>query len=74
MKRKRIGQSALYIFFTGVIKMRDIGKTTVIVHALPGKPEEVTKNRINVKMALESALTRRNGYDTKAAINWGEEK
>ena len=54
--------------------MRDIGKPFVNVHVLPGTAEEVLKNRNNVEMAFESALTRRNGYDTKVGINWGKEK
>jgi hypothetical protein len=51
--------------------MRDIGKPIVTVYVLCGMSEEIAKNRENFKMTFETALTNRNGYDTKVAINWG---
>lgn len=50
--------------------MRDIGKPTVTVRILRGTHEEIAQNRENFKMAFETALTKRNGYDTKVVINW----
>ncbi len=51
--------------------MRDIGKPTVIVHVLPGTPEEVAQNRENLRCVVEQICSEVNGYDTKVTIDWG---
>lgn len=55
--------------------MRDIGKPTVIVHNLPGTPEEAEWNRENVKVAIEKICSRVNGFETTITICYdGENK
>lgn len=49
---------------------RDIGEPTVIVHFLPGTAEDVAKNRAAFQAALESGLSRLNGYKTTVELDW----
>ncbi len=54
--------------------MRDIGKPTVIVHVLPGTPEEVVQNRENLRCVCEQICSEINGYPTKVTVCWDAAK
>nr|WP_319488454.1 hypothetical protein [uncultured Caproiciproducens sp.] len=50
--------------------MGDAGKPTVAVHILPGTPEEVARNRENLRYVTEQICSEKNGCATKVTIDW----
>lgn len=50
--------------------MRDAGMPTVAVHILPGTPEEVARNRENLRYVTEQICSETNGCATKVTIDW----
>ena len=55
-------------------KKKDIGKPTVIVHTLPGTPEQIAENRERLRSVCESAMSELAGCQMKVKLILGDEK
>lgn len=55
-------------------KKKDIGKPTVIVHTLPGTPEQIAENRERLRSVCESAVSELTGRPMEVKLIWGDEK
>jgi hypothetical protein len=55
------------------VKKRDAGEPTIIVHTLPGTPEQVARNRENLRQVCEKIMSRVAGQPMHVEINWHDE-
>lgn len=55
-------------------KKRDVGKPTIVVHTLPGTPEQIAENRERLRSVCESAMSELAGCPMKVRLIWGDEK
>lgn len=53
------------------MKKRDIGEPTIIVHTLPGTPEQIAENREKFRSVCESAMSEVVGQPVTVKIDWG---
>jgi hypothetical protein len=73
----QVVQPVPHIYFEEVTSMRkkkDIGKPTVIVHTLPGTPEQIAENRERLRSVCESAVSELAGRPMEVKLIWGDEK
>ena len=52
--------------------MHEIGEPIVIVHSLPGTPEEDEQNKEDLKVAVERICSRFNCFETRVNIHFDD--
>lgn len=56
------------------MKKRDIGEPTIIVHTLPGTPEQIAENRERFRSVCETAMSEVVGQPVSLKIDWGDSR